>query len=175
MSFPMFLKKYWKASFFIFILTTALVFQPHCKSPNEPEIIPVYLNKVEVVYTRNPAKIMDTQPYEEELLPLRYELYDPYYPKTPPYLGNPDFRVGDVYLDKIAENKFRGHLENVLVQGPGVDVKHTVWVWDWRLSDGTHHESTMTGEGIDIERAYDLELLPVTFGGSKLRFKMSQH
>jgi hypothetical protein len=171
----MFLKKYWKAGFIPCVLMMVLAFLQGCKSPTEPEVIPIYLSKVEVIYTRNPAKIIDTQPYEEELLPLRYELYDPYYPKTPPYLGNPDFRVGEVYLDKIAENKFKGHLENVLVQGPGVNVKHTVWVWDWRLSDGTHPESSMTGEGVDIERAYDLELLPVAFGGSKLRFKISQN
>ena len=178
MTFPMFLKKYWKASSFLLALMIVLVFLQDCKSPTEPEVIPVYLSRVEVIYTRNPAKIINTQPYEEEFLILRYELYDPYYPKTPPYFSqtyHPDFRYGDIEIEKIAENKFKGHLENVLVQEPTVNVKHTVYVSDWRLNDGTHYQSQWTGEGIDIERAYDLELLPDVYGGSKLRFKISQN
>lgn len=147
-----------------------------CKSPAKLEVIPIYLDRVEVIYTRNPAKIINPLEYDEQSVILRYELYDPYQAKTPPYVGpHPDFRYGSIEIGKIAENKFRGYLENVLVQSPLVDVKHTAYVSDWRLNDGTHSQSQWTGEGLDIERAYDLELLPVAYGGSQLRFKISQN
>ena len=176
MSFIFFIRKNCGTAFFIFALMMVLVAGQACKSPAEAEIIPIYLSRVEVIYTRNPAKIINTLDYDEQSVVLWYELYDPYPAKTPPYVGpDPDFRSGFIEIEKIAENKFRGYLENVLVQGPTVNVKHTVYVSDWRLNDGTHYQSQWTGEGLDIERAYDLELLPGAYEGSQLRFKISQN
>jgi hypothetical protein len=171
-----FLKNYWKNCIFLFVLVMVSASPQACKSPAEPEVIPIYLSRVEVTYTRNPAKIINNLEYDEQSVILRCELYDPYQAKTPPYVGpDPDFRYESIEIERIAENRFRGYLENVLVQDPSVDVKHTACVWDWRLYDGTHRQSQWTGEGLDIERAYDLELLPVAFGGNQLRFKISQN
>ncbi len=171
-----FFKNYWKNCTFLFVLVMALASPQACKSPTEAEVTPIYLSRVEVIYTRNPAKIINTLEYDEQSVVLWCELYDPYQAKTPPYVGpDPDFRYESIEIEKIAENKFRGYLENVLVQGPTVDVKHTAYVSDWRLNDGTHYQSQRTGEGLDIERAYDLELRQVAYGGSQLRFKISQN
>ena len=111
-------------------------------------------------------------------MPFHYELFDPSHPTSPDYAtfyGEWSIRGGTGYMEKISENKFRGYLENVLVHTSQEQPKHRVWVSDDKLHDGIYRESRWTGEGIEIERAYDYELIQWNPRGTKLAFRISQN
>ncbi len=92
---------------------------------------------------------------------LYYVLYDPTasgWGKVP----------GSIIMNKIEGNKARCYLPKVFIQHEnGWDDKHTVSVVDENVAF-YHH----TGENIDIQGAYDLEIESVP-NGTRLKFKMS--
>jgi hypothetical protein len=169
----MLLKKSWKIQFIILVLMMVLVADQACKSPAETPIY-VFLESVEFIYTRNVANIINPQGNDEQMR-FSYELFDPSYPGIqPPFGGELSIMYGAGYMEKISENEFRGYIENMLIHTSQEQAKHRVWVWDNKLHDGVRLESSWTGEGIEIERAYDYEIMQWPAGGTKLKFRISQ-
>lgn len=68
-------------------------------------------------------------------------------------------------MNKIEENKFRGRLSKVFVQNSHHRNKHSVYI--------IISQTKRTGENIDIQGAYDLEIESVP-NGTRLKFKMSK-
>lgn len=174
MNLSMLLKKSWKIQFIILVLMMVLVADQACKSPTETPIY-VFLESVEFIYTRNVANIINPQG-DDDRMRFEYELLDPSYPVIQnPFGGDWSIRYGAGYMEKISENEFRGYIENVLIHTSQEQPKHRVWVWDNKFYDGVRLESRWTGEGIEIERAYDYELIQWPAGGTKLAFRISQN
>lgn len=168
-----FIRKNCGTAFLIFALMMVLSAGQACKSPTEPPIF-IFLGQVEFIYTRNVANIINPQGNDEQMR-FSYELFDPSYPGIqPPFGGELSIMYGAGYMEKISENEFRGYIENVLIHTSQEQAKHRVWVWDNKLHDGVRLESSWTGEGIEIERAYDYELIQWPGGGTKLTFRISQ-
>lgn len=150
--------------FYLLILTFS-----SCKSPAQSEIPkPLqYRAKIEVIYERDVNKIIFPQG-NDEFVRIRYELFDPERKiKNEEERIVGDYRVGDVDVEKISENKFRGYLENVLVQSEPWHKKHRLWVEDPKYYDGISDISVATPYGITIQDAYDIEI-----EGVKLLFKI---
>jgi hypothetical protein len=173
MSLIFFIRKNCSTAFLIFALMLVLVADHACKSPTEPPIY-VFLERVEFIYTRNVANITNPQG-DDERMRFEYELYDPSQPSVRDVIASEwSIRHGAGYMEKISENESRGYIENVLIHTSQEQPKHRVWVWDNKFYDGVLLESRWTGEGIEIERAYDYEIIQWPPGGTKLAFRISQ-
>lgn len=169
-----FIRKNCGTAFLIFALMMVLVADQACKSPAEPPIY-IFLEKVELIYTRNVANIINPQGNDEQMS-FSYELFDPSHPSVPDLIVTEwSIRYGSGKMEKITDNRFRGYIENVLIHTSQEQPKHRVWVSDNKLHDGVILESRWTGEGIEIERAYDYEIMQWPAGGTKLTFRISQN
>ena len=130
----------------------------------------IYWAKIEVVYDRDPAKI--TFPQAPDMFTyVCYELFDPDRKFKSQFdreiIGY--YRVGSFKMEKLAENKFRGYLEQVFAQKEDWHGKHRIYISDAKLYDGMSDASTYTPYGITIEKSYDLHILSY-----QLHFKISK-
>jgi len=143
-----------------------------CKrNPTTPEEPHRYWARIEVVYDRDPAKITCPQCMEKHEPRLVYALFDPdrkLKSQSDRYIEG-YYSFGGVPMEKIAENKFRGYLEQVFVQVESWHGKHKVFIQDFKLYDGISDLSTLTPYGITVEKAYEIEII-----GYHLHFKVSK-
>jgi len=165
--------KNWKIVFlllmFLSLLPVIAIIQS-CKAIEHPYEPVQYWAKVEVIYDRDPAKIRFSQGNDAFTL-IRYELFDPDCKIKSKYDGEiiGYYRVGSAPMEKIAENKFRGYIEQVFVQTESWHGKHRIYIRDAKLYDGMSSVSTYTPDGITIQHAYDIHIFSY-----QLHFKTSK-
>lgn len=62
-------------------------------------------------------------------------------------------------MEKIAENTFRGYMEQVPIQSGNWTMKHKVFSHDPKLYDGVNTETVYTPYGVTVEHAYELQIV----------------
>ena len=131
-----------------------------CSSPEEPEPNYEYRYNVEVIYTRTSVDY----PNRSDEVRLFYSLLD----FEIPGFSSKDSGVKE--MNKIGKDRFRCYLDKVYIQNENhMGLKHTVYVSDSRLNDGT-------GEGIDVQGMYGAEIRygSILVDFSRLYFLMSK-
>lgn len=124
-----------------------------CKSPEEPEGYFKYRYEVEVIYSGAAEGGGDVTLY--------YILYDP-------VASGSGIVPGYIKMNKFGGNKAYCYLPKVYVQHEDDLIKHKVSVVDENVAFNLH-----TGENIEIQGAYELEIESVS-NGTRLTFKMSK-
>ena len=134
-----------------------------CTSPENPQLPEegklIYRPEIEVTYNRNVDKI---QPYSRsKFIFILYELYNPgdhfkdEDTRSEEFLGF--FRNGLKELECVDEHKYRCILKHVLVQTEDSHKKHSAYIKDPWLWDGSIGETANTTDGLSIEDAYEIE------------------
>lgn len=126
-----------------------------CKSPEapkEPEPNYEYRYNVEVIYSPTTSQSRAT---------ITYVLYDP--GKD----GSDKGEIGGMEMNKIGKDRFRCYLDKVFIQTPRWHSKHHVFV----MGPGIE---CWTGENINIQGMYDVEIRQGLVCGTSLHFMMSK-
>ncbi len=138
--------------------------------PSTDRVVQVqYHAKVEVTYVRDPGKVLN--PDATAIPGFTYLLYDPdlrIKTATDKYLDK-GYRIGTVIMEEIAENTFRGYIEQVPIHSAGLSVKHRIFAQDIKLHDGVNISSAYTPQGVTVQYAYDTSI-----SGYELYFKIAQ-